>query len=755
VWQTGRGEEGAADVRWARAELRGCGGVSGSDARHRQRQALGDLARKASACADAGALLHEAAAGVTAALTVPLCEVLEYRPADACLVPRAGTGWRESLAGRAATSATTDTLAGYALLVRTPVRADDLGPGAPFRAPAHHAAHGVMSGLAAVIPGEGGPWGVLAAYATRPRTFTDDEAAFLETAAAILALGLRCVRAETAAAGAGPPEGEPRFRALTAALSDHAVITLDPEGRIIDWSEGAARLTGYRAEEALGRQATFLYPPDDADPGAGPRRLARAAVEGRLTTTGRRLRKDGTRVWGESVIAAVRDPRGQLSGYLLLLRDAAVEHDAEAARVRPTHAEAARAETDTVRARLAFLVEAGALLSASLDTEVVLRRVAHLAVPALGDACAVYVIENGVIRRAAAASTGAAAEALLPVTVDGATGPAAVIAGILRGGAPPLGRGGQTVAGPVPGAVMPALAVPLRIRERTLGAMLFVRVDPARPYRADDRGRGEELARVAALALENARLYREAREALQVRDHILATVSHDLKNPLTVIRTLAQGMGRRAADQPALAESMALIEAAVTKMSAMIEDLLDAARLSMGQPLDLRRRRTDLVRLVRQMAEAHQRTTDRHHLRVKTAADELVGEWDPARLERVLDNLLANAIKFSPAGGTITLTLAREAEERADPSAPADGRPPPPAGWAVLTVHDEGIGIPTADLPRIFTRFHRGANVPAQIAGSGIGLAGTRQIVEQHGGTITATSTEGRGTTITVRLPLG
>src|SRR5205085_140437 len=124
-----------------------------------------------------------------------------------------------------------------------------------------------------------------------------------------------------------------------------------------------------------------------------------------------------------------------------------------------------------------------------------------------------------------------------------------------------------------------------------------------------------------------------------------------------------------------------------------------------------------------------------HSIHVEATVSALVGLWDGARLERVLLNLFANAVKYSPDGGAISLTVSREDH------------------WAVVTVRDQGLGIPAADLPHIFERFHRAGNV-GRISGTGIGLAEARQIVEQHGGTVTVASQEGCGTTFTLRLPL-
>jgi signal transduction histidine kinase len=120
---------------------------------------------------------------------------------------------------------------------------------------------------------------------------------------------------------------------------------------------------------------------------------------------------------------------------------------------------------------------------------------------------------------------------------------------------------------------------------------------------------------------------------------------------------------------------------------------------------------------------------------VAAPADPVVGRWDRARLERVVDNLVSNAVKYSPGGGAVEVSVVQ------------DGR------WAILTVRDQGIGIPPGDLHRVFERFARGGNVGG-IPGSGVGLAAVRHIAEQHGGTVAVESAEGRGTTVTVRLPL-
>lgn len=229
------------------------------------------------------------------------------------------------------------------------------------------------------------------------------------------------------------------------------------------------------------------------------------------------------------------------------------------------------------------------------------------------------------------------------------------------------------------------------------------------------------------------------------KDAFLAAVAHDLRNPLTAIRGFAELLVRRGvrAGSPGgdqWVESLEQIESAATQMNAMIDDLLDLGRLQLGQPPPLAREPTDLVALARRaLADQQQRTTDRRLL-LESALDTLVGRWDAARLERALANLLGNAVKYSPAGGAVVLRLGREARPNGD--------------WSVLSVEDHGLGVPARELPHLFEGFRRGSNVVGRIEGTGVGLASAQQIVVQHGGTLSAESVEGQGSTFTMRLPL-
>ncbi|MDQ5852295.1 MAG: HAMP domain-containing histidine kinase [Chloroflexota bacterium] len=248
------------------------------------------------------------------------------------------------------------------------------------------------------------------------------------------------------------------------------------------------------------------------------------------------------------------------------------------------------------------------------------------------------------------------------------------------------------------------------------------------------------------LASENARLYTEAQEALRMQNAFLSTLTHDLKTPLSAIMGYTQLLARRIAregtpDPAKILEGLLRIEATAGKMTEQINGLLEIARLQQGEAPPLELEPVDLVALV-QKVSAELQPTARSKIAVETAVPSLVGQWDVDQLERMLTNLISNAIKYSPDGGDIRVELAMDEQT-------ADG-----LARAIVRVCDQGMGIPAEDLPYIFEPFRRGRNTIGRIDGTGIGLFSVRQIVEQHGGAIAVESEEGVGTTFTIHLPL-
>lgn len=423
---------------------------------------------------------------------------------------------------------------------------------------------------------------------------------------------------------------------------------------------------------------------------------------------------------------------------------------------------AARSEADVARGRLSFLLEASALLSGSLDYTTTLANLARLCVPVLADCCIVDMLEDdGSFRRLAAVADTPEREAVVralaerypldlyarhPIAEAARSRSAVLIPEVTPDTLAAMARDEEHLALLHRLGVQSRMSLPLIVNDQVLGVLSFCAVH--RHYGSEDLSLAEDLARRAAAAVANARLYDEMRRALRLRDELMAAISHDLAQPLASIRTLAHVLQEEAesADRPDGVWMARRLDAIATRLTAMCREFVDLARLEAGQPLDLHCRPMDLVALVRQIAEMHaDLNRGTHEIHVHATPAEIVGTWDKFRLERVVNNLLSNAIKYSPNGGPVDVSLAVVHE------------PSPEGGmrvYAQLTVRDCGVGIPAADLPHIFERFHRARNVVGRFKGNGLGLAGSRQIVEQHGGSISVSSQEGQGSTFVVRLPL-
>jgi signal transduction histidine kinase len=298
-------------------------------------------------------------------------------------------------------------------------------------------------------------------------------------------------------------------------------------------------------------------------------------------------------------------------------------------------------------------------------------------------------------------------------------------------------------------APISAIIAPVVARERQHGLLSLLFVGQERRSTAEDLVLAEELARTCALALDNALLYAAERQAsasaqalARQREEFLAIAAHELKTPLTTVKGYVQLAGRFLAkpelDRERLLRILATLHVQVGRLEGLVGDLLDVGRLQHGQ-LALRCERLDLVALARQVLarfETAPERTEQHTLELD-AAEPVTGLWDGHRLDQVLTNLLSNALKYSPAGGRVRVSIRHTAD-----------------GQAEIAVSDQGIGIPPADRPLVFQPFGRGEHGSRQVAGVGLGLYITAQIVARHGGTIDLTSDPGVGSLFVVRLPL-
>jgi len=296
------------------------------------------------------------------------------------------------------------------------------------------------------------------------------------------------------------------------------------------------------------------------------------------------------------------------------------------------------------------------------------------------------------------------------------------------------GQGRETVDADL-GAIGPrsAMIIPLRVRGRVVGVLTLL-AKPSKPYRRGDLALAEELAERASLALENARLYAEARRATRVRDEMLAIVSHDLRNPLHTIE-LSAGLLEAITPQEAetVRKQLEIVKRSVQRADRLIDDLLDVARLEAGT-FSLECGPVASIEVAREALELHRGQAEEEGERLIAALPERLPDvWaDRDRLLQVFSNLLGNAIKFTPAGGRIE--LGAEAGDQ-------DVR---------FWVRDTGPGIAPDELPHVFDPFWQAKR---RRGGAGLGLAIARGIVDAHGGRIHVESEPGVGTTVWFTIP--
>ncbi|RKG98558.1 DUF4118 domain-containing protein [Corallococcus sp. CA053C] len=448
-----------------------------------------------------------------------------------------------------------------------------------------------------------------------------------------------------------------------------------------------------------------------------------------------------------------RDPQGKVDGISAFAFDVT---DHVRARAR---AERLTRELSHNEEHLRLLAGASSFLATSLDYEATLHNVVRLVVPTLADWCIVdMAMEDGTFLRMEVAHARTESEThaqqLRTPVPEGQCYPSMAAGTLLLKGQPFFVEDVTTVdleqvtneprrMELLQAMKMRSLAmVPLVARERTLGVIIFATSHASgRSYTKTDLPILQEMANRAALSMENARLYREAREAVRLRDEFLSIASHELKTPLTPLNLKLQSLRRELERNPgpvprALVERYLEVGSRqVKKLGELVNDLLDVSRIAAGR-LALEPARVDLAELVRDVVASYEGPAARSgsSLRLVGVDTPTLGWWDRPRLEQVVVNLVDNAIKYGQ-GRPIDIRL----EAR-------DGR-------ATLTVRDQGIGIAAESLPRLFGRFERAVS-DRHYGGLGLGLYITRTLLEAMGGTVRAESVLGQGSLFTVELPL-
>jgi PAS domain S-box-containing protein len=398
-----------------------------------------------------------------------------------------------------------------------------------------------------------------------------------------------------------------------------------------------------------------------------------------------------------------------------------------------------------------FLARASTLLDESLDAEVTLTNVARLAVPELSDCCLVDLVgDGGELHRVAAAHTDPAQEKLLldhDRVWESTSRHRHPVARVVRSRTSVLipemeeqtddGQGHWTEyqqSGLSPG-FRSLLIVPLIAYDRVLGAITLAATGSGRRFGPVDLHVVEDLARRAATAVEHAKLFQDAQDAIRARDEILGVVSHDLKNPLNVIQLTTSFLLEQAEDRRSdNVQKLALIQRASGQMNQMVQDLLDISSLEAGRfllaPVD-----QDVTSMVAEAKALLRPIAEQKSVSFECSVEEHLTTLriDTHRMLRVISNLVGNAIKFTPAGGTVTLTAERAGDE------------------VRFTVVDTGPGIPAEHLSHVFDRYWQAR--AGDRRGAGLGLAIAKGVVEAHGGRIWAESPSGGGAVFVFTVP--
>jgi PAS domain S-box-containing protein len=489
---------------------------------------------------------------------------------------------------------------------------------------------------------------------------------------------------------------EERFRLMVECVTDYAIFMLDPEGHIISWNAGAQRMTGYHADEILGRHLSCLYTPEDIEKGKPDLELNTAIRTGRFEDEGWRVRKDGSRFWANVVVTGMLDEAGRVNGFSKVTRDLTQRRQAE---------EKFRLVVEASPTGMVMVDQAGRMLLVNAQIE---RLFGYARVDLLEQPIEILVPErfrgqhpghrHGFFASPSPRAMGAGRD-LYGLRKDGSEFPVEI-------GLNPI----QTAEG----IVVMASIIDISERKRTEMALQA----------------SEERFRIIAT---------EAETANRLKDEFLATMSHELRTPLNSIfgwiRMVRSGM----LDHPGTERALESVERGARAQMRIVDDLLDVSRITTGK-LRLEIGPVDLPAVIRAAVDAISPAAELKGVSIETLldlrADSLLGDSD--RLQQVVWNLLSNAVKFTPRNGSVEVRLTRLVSQ------------------VEITVRDTGEGISPEFLPFVFDRFsQQEASTARRRGGLGLGLAIVRHFVELHGGRVCVASPgPEKGATFTVRLPL-
>jgi len=517
--------------------------------------------------------------------------------------------------------------------------------------------------------------------------------------------------------------------------SDDAIVAKDLNGIITSWNRAAERMFGYTSEEAVGRSIRMIIPPElQSEEDSVLARIRAGHIVDHYET--RRVRKDGSDVLISLTVSPIIDDSGVVVGASKIARDVT-----ERARLL----DAAEQQAATTRR----LSEVGAMVAASLDHKTIVQKVTDAATGLTGAEFGAFFY-NVIDRHTGDAHTlctlsGTPGDSVAPNPRSTTSfDPSVHARRVVR--LPDVMVHPQYARHPLlygaPAGQPPVrsyLAVPVKSASgQVLGGLFFGHSRPG-VFTEQHEQLATGVAAWAGVALENARLYVEAREADRLKDEFLAVLSHELRTPLNAIVGYAKLLRGRVLMGEKADRGLETLERNATALTQIVEDVLDISRIVSGK-IRLDVQAVELPLVIHNAVATVQPAADAKGIRLQTIVDPRVGpvSGDPDRLQQVVWNLLSNAVKFTSKEGRVQVRVER-VNSHID-----------------IVVSDTGIGIPPEFLPHAFERFRQAdAGTTRKTGGLGLGLSIVRHIVEMHGGSVhVASDGEGRGATFSVRLPL-
>lgn len=781
------------------------------NARARQQAAVAELGQQALVSTDIRSFMDHLVRVTSQTLGVEFVKILELLPDRGAFRLVAGVGWDPSLIGSGIVDGGLSSQAGYTLETGRPVIVDDLPHENRFTGPPLLRDHGVISGISVPIFSSDGPYGVLGAHTNVQTRFTHDDVNFVQSVANILSTAIDHARADelerhyaaivsssddaiigetltglisgwnasaehifgyTAAEVIGQPVTMLYPQELVYEMNEllgdiqrglrveqHESVRRTKDGRLIDVSVSLSPIRD-RSGRVVGASKTLRDISDrkqaEMERVAINNRLQLALEAGRMGTWDWNLGTNEV-IWSSNMeqIHGLEpgtfggtfeefeqsihpDDRDRVLNAIQRILAGAEDYHVEYRNIRPDGSsqwlEARGRIVPSGRGRPNHLTGVCTDVTEQVESR---QQIARFVAAAVAERDRLQQVIDVI------------PEGIAIADINGRIVMSNQAARDIWGQPPPDGDlyryhvfgATQSDGTPIPAEELPTsrsvlhgeriVGEQLSVRNATTGEVVPLLVNSA-PIR-DDEGN----ITGAVTTFQDITAFREFERQ---KDEFLQTLSHDLKNPLTSVKGNAQFLRRRVEASGAdLTPIIDRIENSAVQAVQLIDEMLDLTRLQMGRPVELIRGQTDLVQLVNQLADQQAATSRFHRIRVEAAHNRLIGFVDEMRVTRVLSNLLNNAIKYSPDNSEIVIRVERSSAQPA---------------WAEIHVQDHGIGIPTQDLPQLFERFRRGSNVQGLFHGSGLGLASSKQIVEQHGGWIDVESVEGEGSNFIVHLPL-